>query len=237
MPYGSTSELPAYVKKLPATSQRKWMHVFNSCMENGGDEARCFRMANGVAKKEVGDFEPEGEFVSDEYDLALFEKAFPFVDNSNEEPAVLIGEDWLDENKLRRAEMDESSFAYIDKNGNRKLPIHTAAHVRNALARFNQTQFDSPEARRRARAKIRAAARRFGIEVSDDNSKGLVTQLAELLGFATPEPTGSAQQDGVTAPPLPELEARFGVIKQANGKLRWFARYSNAWEEIGRAHV
>jgi hypothetical protein len=228
MPYGATSELPAYVKKLPAASQRQWMHVFNSCLKNGGDEARCFRMANGVAKKDVSDFEPEGEYVTDEYDIALFEKAFPFVDTTDE-PAIVIGEGWLDEEKLRRAEMDEASFAYIDPKGNRKLPIHTAGHVRNALARFNQTQFDSAQSRRRAYARIVRAARKFGIEVSDDRSKSAVTRLAELFGLSTPEPPGSALQAGVTA--LPETEGVFGVIKQANGKLRWFARYSNAWED------
>ncbi|RPJ50567.1 MAG: hypothetical protein EHM23_35210, partial [Acidobacteria bacterium] len=228
MPYGATSELPAYVKKLPAASQRQWMHVFNSCMKNGGDETRCFRMANGVAKKEVADFEPEGEYVTDEYDIALFEKAFPFVDTTDE-PAIVIGEEWLDEEKLRRAEMDEASFAYIDPKGNRKLPIHTAGHVRNALARFNQTQFDSAQSRRRAYARIVRAAKKFGIEVSDDRSKSAMMRLAELFGLSTPEPPGSALQAGVTA--LPETEGVFGVIKQANGKLRWFARYSNAWED------
>jgi hypothetical protein len=45
------------------------------------------------------------------------------------------------------------------------LPIHDASHVKNALARFNQTDFDSKAARTRAKKKIMAAARKFDIEV------------------------------------------------------------------------
>jgi len=34
--------------------------------------------------------------------------------------------------------------AYVDSHGRRRLPINDAAHVRNALARFNQVMFDLP---------------------------------------------------------------------------------------------
>jgi hypothetical protein len=42
--------------------------------------------------------------------------------------------------------------------------------VRNAMARFNQTDFESKAAKERARHKILAAAKRHGIEVSDDDN-------------------------------------------------------------------
>ena len=66
-----------------------------------------------------------------------------------------------------------SDFAYAPE-GSRpsawKLPIHDAAHVRDALARWNQT--DLPAAAKAAAwRKIVAAARKFGIEVSDKNSE------------------------------------------------------------------
>lgn len=67
----------------------------------------------------------------------------------------------------RRA-IPASDYAYISSDGGKHLPIHDAAHVRAALARFNQTHFESDAAKAKARAKILAAARRFGIEVSDD---------------------------------------------------------------------
>ena len=37
-----------------------------------------------------------------------------------------------------RAKLPDRAFAYIDSRGQRRLPIHDPAHVRNALARFGQ---------------------------------------------------------------------------------------------------
>jgi len=50
------------------------------------------------------------------------------------------------------------------------LPIHDESHVRNAIARFNQTDFESDAAKERARKKILAAAERHGIEVDSDSN-------------------------------------------------------------------
>lgn len=68
----------------------------------------------------------------------------------------------------RRKNLNRSDFAYVDKDGKGHLPIHDAAHVRNALARLNQTKIP-PEAKRSAFRKILAAARRFGIDVDKDS--------------------------------------------------------------------
>jgi class 3 adenylate cyclase len=62
-----------------------------------------------------------------------------------------------------RAQLPDSAFAYIDSRGNRRLPIHDAAHVRNALARFSQVAFEDDEARDRARGRLLRAAKRHGI--------------------------------------------------------------------------
>src|ERR671933_2352365 len=48
-----------------------------------------------------------------------------------------------------RAALPDSAFAYIDSNGQRRLPIHDAPHVRNALARFSQVSFENDAARDR----------------------------------------------------------------------------------------
>jgi hypothetical protein len=69
----------------------------------------------------------------------------------------------------QRDKLGRSDFAYVDKDGGEHLPIHDESHVRNAIARFNQTHFESGAAKERARQKILAAARRFGIEVSEDD--------------------------------------------------------------------
>jgi hypothetical protein len=50
-----------------------------------------------------------------------------------------------------------------------KLPLNDASHVRNAIARFNQTHFASPEEKARAKSKIRAAAKKFGVDVGPDS--------------------------------------------------------------------
>ena len=74
-------------------------------------------------------------------------------------------------------DLPDSDFAYIQPGGKkdasgkttprslRHLPIPDAAHVRNALARLGQTDI-SPEAKKAALRKIKAAAKKFGIKVS-----------------------------------------------------------------------
>jgi class 3 adenylate cyclase len=62
-----------------------------------------------------------------------------------------------------RAQLPDSAFAYIDSNGRRRLPIHDAAHVRNALARFSQVAFEDEAARDRARNRLLRAAKKHGI--------------------------------------------------------------------------
>ena len=62
-----------------------------------------------------------------------------------------------------RAELPDSAFAYIDSEGRRRLPIHDATRVRNALARFSQVVFESDAARDRARTRLLRAASKHGI--------------------------------------------------------------------------
>lgn len=68
-----------------------------------------------------------------------------------------------------RQHIKKTNFAYVDKSGEGHLPIHDESHVRNALARWNQTEFESTTAKESARKKILAAAHKHGIEVSDDD--------------------------------------------------------------------
>ncbi len=62
-----------------------------------------------------------------------------------------------------RARLRDSSFAYVDSTGRRRLPINDAPHVRNALARFDQTRFENDAARERARQRLLRAAKKYGI--------------------------------------------------------------------------
>ena len=72
--------------------------------------------------------------------------------------------DTKDRNKLKK-----SQFAYVDKDGGEHLPINDESHIRNAMARWNQTDFQSASAKESARKKIVAAAKKHGIDVSDDD--------------------------------------------------------------------
>ena len=67
-----------------------------------------------------------------------------------------------------RKHIAPKNFAYVDKEGGEHLPIHDADHVRNAIARFNQTAFESVAAKEKARRKVLAAAKRHGIDVAED---------------------------------------------------------------------
>jgi len=66
-------------------------------------------------------------------------------------------------NARKRARLRGTAFAYIDSRGKRRLPIHDKAHVRNALARFNQVGFEDEAARELARKRLLNAARKYRI--------------------------------------------------------------------------
>ena len=68
-----------------------------------------------------------------------------------------------------RAKLPDTAFAYIDASGRRRLPIHDEAHVRNAISRFGQTDFESKAAKGRAAKKVLSAARRHDIEVDAES--------------------------------------------------------------------
>ena len=68
-----------------------------------------------------------------------------------------------------RDRLRDSSFAYIDREGERHLPIHDADHVRNAISRFNQTDFESKTAKHSAAMRILKAAKRHDIEVDPES--------------------------------------------------------------------
>jgi hypothetical protein len=65
-----------------------------------------------------------------------------------------------------RDNLPDSAFAFPEQ---RKEPLNDAAHVRNAIARFDQVEGVSDADRRRAWKRIRAAAKRHGVEVHEDS--------------------------------------------------------------------
>ena len=67
----------------------------------------------------------------------------------------------------QRKSMNKDVFAYVDDNGEGHLPLNDESHVRNAMARWNQTEFESATAKESARRKIAAAAKRHGIDIAE----------------------------------------------------------------------
>jgi hypothetical protein len=69
-----------------------------------------------------------------------------------------------------RSELPDSAFAFPEQ---RKEPLTDAEHVRNALARFMQVEDVSEADRDKAYARIKKAARRFGVEMSEEDWRNL----------------------------------------------------------------
>jgi class 3 adenylate cyclase len=84
-----------------------------------------------------------------------------------------------------RARLPDRCFAYIDSTGKRRLPIHDAAHVRNALSRFNQVAFEDDAARDRARTRLLRAAKKHGIMPIGFMSAQLTQQRKLPTGHVT----------------------------------------------------
>jgi class 3 adenylate cyclase len=83
----------------------------------------------------------------------------------------------------KRARLPNSAFAYVDSKGRKRLPINDEAHVRNALARFNQVRFEDDAAREKARRRLLTAARKYGIVpigFMDGQMRAQTTTVARL---------------------------------------------------------
>ena len=64
----------------------------------------------------------------------------------------------------QRDSLDEDKFAFPKE---RKEPLEDASHVRNAIARFNQVEGVSDDERDAAWTRIKKAADKYGVEVSE----------------------------------------------------------------------
>jgi class 3 adenylate cyclase len=126
----------------------------------------------------------------------------------------------------KRASLPNSAFAYVDSKGNRRLPIHDEAHVRNAMSRFNQVKFESEEARERAFRKVLQAATAYGIapvgfvtrqirEAARSGSAELPSGMVTLLLTDIEGSTGLVQDLGDAYPRL--LEDVRATIRQVIG--------------------
>jgi hypothetical protein len=128
-------------------------------------------------------------------------------------------------------DLPDSAFAYIEDGGKkdesgkttprslRHFPVHDKAHAQNALARLSSSPFGD-----KAKAKVHAAAKKFGIDVSDDAGKSAVAE-GETSVQTDPDGTiAKAVEDAVAK----ATEASEGRIKQAE------AQAAEAKAEVGQ---
>ena len=69
-----------------------------------------------------------------------------------------------------RNALDEDQFAFPKE---RKEPLNNASHVRNAIARFDQVEGVSDDERDQAWKRIKNAADKHGVEVSEKSWREL----------------------------------------------------------------
>src|SRR5687767_2226406 len=130
----------------------------------------------------------------------------------------------------KRARLPDRAFAYVDAGGRRRLPIHDKAHVRNALARFNQVAFEDDAARERARKRLLNAAKKYrivpvGFITGQLQSERLHGQIEATSTDAASLPTGfvtllMTDIEASTAL-LRKLEDQYGpVLNDIRGILR-----------------
>lgn len=69
-----------------------------------------------------------------------------------------------------RNEMSSKQFAFPKE---RKEPLEDASHVRTAIARFNQVEGVSDKERDEAWARIKAAAKKYNVDMDEDDWRDL----------------------------------------------------------------
>jgi hypothetical protein len=67
-------------------------------------------------------------------------------------------------NEATRDHISDENYAFPKE---RKEPIHDAAHVRNAIARFNQVEGVSDSERDAAWKRIQAAAKKHNVDLTE----------------------------------------------------------------------
>jgi hypothetical protein len=75
-----------------------------------------------------------------------------------------------DLSEAQRDRLDEDQFAFPKE---RKEPLNNASHVRNAISRFNQVEGVSDAERDEAWRRIKKAAKKFDVEVSEESWRDL----------------------------------------------------------------
>lgn len=108
-----------------------------------------------------------------------------------------------------RNAMSDSTFAFPRV---RKEPLNDARHVRNAIARFDQVQDVSDAERDEAFRRIRKAAARFGVEVSESSWRELGKPTKSTRSSSKPR-GGASKTDLYAEAKRRNIEGRSSMTK------------------------
>jgi cation transport regulator ChaB len=186
MPYKAISELPPAVKdNLSPTAQHIYMAAFNSAAGSGHADPACAQIAWGAVKNAGYSKNQDGEWVKEAvwdsgYINDLPDSAFAAIESGGKK---VDGK--TEPRSLRH-------LPYKGADGKVDLP-----HLRNALARLDQTQLSSA-LKAEARTKLEAAAKHAGVGdsgpakesvIEDPEAELTFRQISESLDFSAPQPT------------------------------------------------
>lgn len=239
MPYDKLADLPDYVKKLPEKKQRQWQHVVNSCLKDGKAESTCFATANGVVKKEISDFETPADAelpTCDDATIELATKEYQYVDSWEYESRKMSQEEAAYQPAGGTTDKACSNcFFFVSparctvvagviapngvSNQWRAVPKYEPQPLEVVIVDKSVLSAGEPGPSAGAAASdvqlptVKAGA--FA-EPVQSGLKGFMQKALTSLGLADKK---RAQTEG------------FVITKQADGRLRWITRYSNAWED------
>jgi HK97 family phage prohead protease len=157
-------------------------HVRNDLMEKGMPESKATEMAIGIMENWSHGHDGKGHAVSAKVqaEAAATMTEFHALQAKNKATAKRATIATADVNNL-----PDSAFGYIEPGGSkdssgktvprslRHFPLTDAAHIRNALSRAPQSPFGD-----KAMPKIRAAAKKAGIQVADDNTPATAARVS-----------------------------------------------------------
>ena len=126
-----------------------------------------------------------------------------------------------------RAALPDRAFAYIDKQGRRRLPIHDAAHVRNALVRFGQVGFEDERAREHARLRLLNAAKKFKIVPVGFIAGQLEAERAQRAAATVQLPAGFVTML------MTDIEGSTALVQRLGERYRELI--DGVWTELRRA--
>lgn len=103
-------------------------------------------------------------------------------EEEDEEEYEVEKEELLEKAKVtteQRYRLPARHCGYIDDAGRCRFPIHDAAHVRNALARFNQGHFPDKATKLKTLRKILRRARELGVEYDKEKWEAELERLSK----------------------------------------------------------